>query len=344
MSVNVPGIGPVPVEWHPAKIPQDAAPGRVARPVIAWVHHRMVGNLEGTIRTFTAGDANRPVSTTFGIGHRAGKLTIAQFVDLRDTAYGNGNYDPSGIWDDMGYPLSAINARTVNTEHEDNGQLPVGDPRRGIVTEDILLTSIALDRLCMSGNVSAIKAAGIRASDAGGTRVITDLHAIKPSRRTILKHFDIAGRLKPYCWNRWAADTVGFPRDRFIAALTGAAPAPEVETMKGWTVPKVPCVADVAAGAWLFADSSMDANPLNVQISTARVMPYYGYLPGPIRVLQYVDEQGVASGRIVFAHDVDVKNARPVPAGDVAAATLAGRRTEWDRQASGAKVALAPKP
>jgi hypothetical protein len=348
VSVHVPGVGDVPVIWRPAVIGADAAYGRVAHPVIAWAHHRMVGTLPGTISTFTAGDRNRPVSTTFGIGFISGKLTIAQFVDLRDTAFGNGNYSSSGRWDDWGYPLSAINARTLNTEHEDGATAG-----RGIVKEAVKLASIALDILCMSGNVAAIRAAGIHATGDGGVRVIADLARIAPGPRTIIMHNDIAGSLKPYCWTRWLDDP-GFPRDRFVAALRAAkgqpvpAPTPEAATVDSFAVQKNPAVCTVAAGSYLYVNSGLKPDPKNVQISTARKMPYLGFLPGPVRIVDYVDANGVVTGRAYFVHDPDVSNIVSVPAADVTAATLAGRRSEWDRQAARPKAIaespLLPKP
>jgi hypothetical protein len=341
--IPVPGVGDVPVIWTPAVLGADASYGRNGKRVLAIVHHRIVGTLISCIGTFTAGNRNRPVSTTFGIGIFAGKTTIAQFVDLRDTAYGNGNYDPSGRWDDYGYPLTEINARTVSIEHEDGSTA-----NRGVVSEATKLASIELDRLLLSGNLTKIRAAGIRATGPGGEQAVRDLGAIVVGPRTILKHWDIAGRLKPYCWNVWLDDP-GFPLQRYLAALS-ATPAPPEEEMRGWVAPKVPTVAAVKQGANLYEYSDFRPGPGNVEnISPGpREMPYYGFLPGPIRIVEYVDGNGVHSGRALFARDGDVSGYRiattPADPATVATATLTGRRSEWDRQRGGATVALLPKP
>ena len=68
-------------------------------PLIALVHHRMVGTLRSTDSAFTSADG-REASTNFGVGYgcgRAGHPTSAhvhQYVRLGDQAWGNGNWDP----------------------------------------------------------------------------------------------------------------------------------------------------------------------------------------------------------------------------------------------------------
>lgn len=347
MSIAVPGYGDVPVIWRPAKLGEDASYGRGGKTILAIVHHRMVGTLPGTIRTFQS-TANRPVSTQFGIGFISGKLTIAQFVDLRDTAFGNGNYDPSGRWDDWGYPTTAINARTVSIEHEDGATTG-----RGIVKEPVIAASIELDRLLLSGNLSKIRAAGIRATGTGGAKAVSDLGKIKPGPRTIIMHHDIAGRLKPYCWTRWLDDP-GFPAKRYIAALAGPQ-LPDTSSVgddvKSYTVPKAPTNVVVKDLTWLYVDSAMQPSTSNVQITNSpngRELPLHGTLPGPIHCVEYVDSKGVHSGKAYFVRAADVTGVKlvtlPTSPEQIASATLAGRRAEWDRQSTSAKVALAPKP
>lgn len=86
-------------------------------PLIALVHHRMVGTLRSTDSAFTSTDG-REASTYFGVGYgcgRAGHPTTAhvhQYVRLGDQAWGNGNWDPSGAWDDR-YPTRLLNSRTL---------------------------------------------------------------------------------------------------------------------------------------------------------------------------------------------------------------------------------------
>ena len=70
----------------------------------------MVGTLRSTDAAFTSTDG-REASTNFGVGYgcgRAGHPTTAhvhQYVRLGDQAWGNGNWDPSGAWDDR-YPTT----------------------------------------------------------------------------------------------------------------------------------------------------------------------------------------------------------------------------------------------
>jgi hypothetical protein len=339
MSIPVPGVGDVPVIWRAAVLGADASFGRGGKHVIAIVHHRMVGTLAGTIPTFTAGNRNRPVSTHFGIGYLSGKLTICQFVDLRDTAFGNGNFDPSGRWDDFGYSTVGINAQTISIEHEDGATAG-----RGVVKDPIIRASIELDRLLLSGNLTRIRAAGIRCSSS---TVATDLGRIKPSTRTMLRHWDIAGRLKPFCWLRWLDDP-GMPQSRYISELTGApapAPVPGGSDVDSFAVPKAPTLAVVRTGAWLYVSSALTPNAGNVQISPGRKLPYFGIAPGGSRIVEYVGSTGVHSGKAYFVKSEDVTAYEAVPSGgatqaQIDAAALAGRRAEWDRQTVRPKAAI----
>lgn len=231
-------VNGIPVVWYPASNP-DFGVGRGGKQPIAIVHHRIVGSLGSADLTFAAGDHDpatvgstaRSVASHFGIGHRGGVLEIHQYVDLSDTAYCNGDWDATGNWDDWygvghvtidGSSMTDINARTVSIEHEDQGGS--SDPtKKGIVTEDIIKASIALDHLMLSGNPAAIRAAGIRMKS---DTTAAALKKIVPGPRTLIDHHDVAGKLKPYCWRPWSADAVGFPRSRYIKELTAVVVAP----------------------------------------------------------------------------------------------------------------------
>lgn len=259
MSINVPGIGLVSVVWHPASdedFKSQAEGGRSGHQPIAIVHHRIVGTLGSADTTFAHGDADpatvgsagRSVSATFAVGHKGGVLQAIQYVDVSDTAYCNGDcsqdaYAIASRWDGW-YGHSAHNERTVSIEHEDNAGLPAGDPKRGVVPEDVIKLSIALDRLLLSGDLAAIRAAGIRIRDQA---TATALGKIVPGTKTLIDHNDIAGKGKPSCWRPWAADTVGFPRARYIAELT-AVPAPDCSAaVKAATDPLVARIATLEA-------------------------------------------------------------------------------------------------
>ena len=115
-------------------------------PLIALVHHRMVGTLRSTDAAFTSTDG-REASTHFGVGYgcgRTGHPTTAhvhQYVRLGDQAWGNGNWDPSGAWDDR-YPTTLVNSGTVSIEHHDNGGRTAGSGK-GVVPEAVIA---AVDR------------------------------------------------------------------------------------------------------------------------------------------------------------------------------------------------------
>lgn len=242
MSLHVEGVGDVLIRWMPASDEdfRDKSEGaRGGYQPIAIVHHRgVVDSLAGLDRTFAASDADpatvgspgRPVSSNFGIGDIAPNvIAISQYVDLSDTAYCNGDCQagpnaypgqPSN-WDTW-YGHYGHNERTVSIEHDDNGGSSDAAVK-GIVTEAILKTSIALDRLLLSGDIAAIRAAGIRIRDQATADA---LKAIKPSTKTLIDHHDIAGKLKPSCWKPWSADHVGFPRTRYVTEVAAPAPTP----------------------------------------------------------------------------------------------------------------------
>ena len=117
-------------------------------PLIALVHHRMVGTLRSTDAAFTSTDG-RKASTHFGVGSgcgRAGHPTSAhvhQYVRLGDQAWGNGNWDPSGAWDDR-HPTTLVNSRTVSIEHHDNGGRTAGSGK-GVVPEAVIAASSAIE-------------------------------------------------------------------------------------------------------------------------------------------------------------------------------------------------------
>ncbi len=211
----------VPITWQGAD-PRNRHRGREGQPVIAIVHHRMVGFLSGTDRHFAGFDPAHPVSTHFGIGTRTpgGPVQISQYVDLSDTAFGNGNYDPSGRW--ALYHDVNPNLETVSIEHQDGAKAG-----RGVVTDAIIEASIWLDRLLLSGDLDAIRAAGIRVSDPA---TADQLGRILPGPDTIIDHHTIAGRLKPFCWRRWLDDP-GFPQERYLAALGSEAMTPRTHDL-----------------------------------------------------------------------------------------------------------------
>lgn len=245
MSINVPGIGAVPVVWMPASGP-DFGTGRGGKQPIAIVHHRIVGHLNSADITFadndsdpsTVGSPNRYVSAHFGVGHDTdGKLYVHQYVNLSDTAYCNGDFRSGSNWENWGYPtgfmtvdgasMRPCNPMTVSIEHDDNGGLASGDPRKGVVDEDTIKLSIALDRLMLSGDIAAIRSAGIRIREEA---TAVALGKIPVDAKHLIDHRDIAAGGKPYCWRPWASDTKGFPRARYISELSTPLPAEPVDT------------------------------------------------------------------------------------------------------------------
>jgi hypothetical protein len=180
--------------------------GRNGYQPIALVNHRMVGYLPGTDATFLNPD--RDVSAHFGIGYRTagGPVRLSQYVDLSDSAWANGNYDPSGGW-----PLvkktstgTVINPNyyTISIEHEDGG------PNDGVVTQAVKDASCWLQTILLTGDVDLMRYVGIQIRDSATAAA---LKTIIPAKETIIDHNRISGSLKPYCWRPYKLDTGGFP-------------------------------------------------------------------------------------------------------------------------------------
>jgi hypothetical protein len=302
-----------PILWVPASS-EDFRSGRSSVKPIAIVHHRMVGSLSGTDSTFQSTE-NRAVSTHFGIGYENGRLEIHQYVDLSDTAFGNGNYDSSGSWDNWGYPTTLINARTVSIEHQDNAQLPSSDARRGIVPEDVIKASIWLDRLLLTGDVAKIRGAGIRCRASG---TATALGAIVPGPRTLITHHDIAGSLKPYCWLPWANDKVGFPRSRYVSELTSPTVKMEVvDVADSFITPEVRTLAKVKSKTWLYDNGALQPSAGNVQLDPGRELVYIGQLTASpdVRIVAYEPAAGDAdsTSKAMFVPAAGVESYRNAP-------------------------------
>jgi hypothetical protein len=148
---------------------------------------------------------------------------------LGDQAWGNGNWDASGLWNDR-YPTANLNSRTISIEHHDNGGAKAGSGKKGVVPESVIQASIWLDKLLTAGIIRDMKESGIRFRDGQEYNIARELKAIPIDKNHIIDHNYIAGRLKPYCWRPWADDKYGFPQDRFISGIKSDVSAPVTTT------------------------------------------------------------------------------------------------------------------
>lgn len=320
-------------------------------PLRALVHHRMVGTLASTDTTFTTG--SRIASTTFGAGYGCGRsghpegAHIHQYVRLGDQAWGNGNWDPTGQWNDR-YPVANLNSQTVSIEHHDNGGAPLGKGR-GVVIEPVLAVSIDLDRLLLRGDLGELTAAGIRFRSGTETAICRELRALAPGPHTIIDHHYIAGRLKPFCWRPWADDRVGFPQARYLAALTGV-PLPDTSTeeaaVRSFLTTETPRIAVLREGAWLYDEYHETGDHFrpsdgNIQLTPNRPLPYVATY-GEARLVAYEPsaEDTGGTSRVYFVPTGDVLRLDPRPGEADAAAILAARRAEYDRVKAAAKATV----
>jgi len=305
-----------PIVWVPSP---KYTPGHPA-PLIALVHHRMVGTLVGTDAAFTSPvGVGRAASTNFGIGwctkHGPRRICIHQYVRLGDQAWGNGNWDASGSWDNRN-PTTLINSRTISIEHEDGGNLPAGEGR-GVVPEAVIEASIWLDRELLAGRVD-----GIRFRDE--PTMVRELRAIPVDAHHIIDHYYISGRLKPFCWRPWSDDRTGFPQARYLAALGAPPDTSTGDTVKGFLVPEDRTLAKIKDKSWLYVTSELAERSAaglpapdtgNIQLSPARELVLIGILSPTVRIVAYERPTGDVdtTSRAMFAKTTDVESTRKAP-------------------------------
>jgi hypothetical protein len=336
-------VAEIPIHWVPATFFTRGHPA----PLIAIVHHRMVGTLAGTDRTF--GTGAREASTHFGVGlcsKHGGQRSVCihQYVLLGDQAWGNGNNRSrdgrlvQSTWNDR-YPTRLVNSRTISIEHHDNGGR--GSPKRGIVPDGVVEASIRLDAMLLTGDGSALEAAGIRFRDGQRAAICRELRGISPGRHSIVDHHYIAGKLKPFCWQRWRKDEVGFPQARYLEALRagrvsqrvgeppddrgGGDPDPadgshgsrptsegsEEEVMRSFQLPPVATLARIRRHAWLYDNSALEPSRRNINIDPGREMPLIGIAGNSARIVSYVDASGMVVGKAYWVEAGDVESTRP---------------------------------
>lgn len=189
--------------------------GRAGQKVLGWVMHHIVGTLP-VADTIFLDPKQKLASSHFGIGYVDGRLEIHQYVDVSDTAWCNGDASEPSWSVTKARPGVNPNLYTISTEHEDGGSA-----NRGRVSAAVWAASIALVKLCTSGDPAAIRAAGIRVRDDA---TVKQLAAIPKNATGFVDHHQIAGPKKPYCWRPWLDDpgfVNGSPsrRDQLLAAL-----------------------------------------------------------------------------------------------------------------------------
>lgn len=219
----------IPVNWLPSPYKNLRDARYDIRGVVS---HRIVGTLPSARAAFgVAPGTSRNASTHFGIGYVNGTLTLDQFVDLSDMAWGNGDVrEPTWAFYQPGVNP---NLTTVSIEHEDGGSA-----NRGRVSDAVWAVSMQLQKLITSGDPKAIRAAGIRVRY---DHHVAQLARIPKDGRGFIDHHQISGPNKPYCFRRWLDDpgfVEGSPsrRDRLLAYLNAEDSVADIDTFKLETI------------------------------------------------------------------------------------------------------------
>jgi hypothetical protein len=323
----------IPVTWLPSPYKNLR---RDEYPIRGVVSHRIVGTLPSARAAFgVAPGTSRTASSHFGIGYVNGVLTLDQYVDLSDMAWTNGDVrEPTWA---LYQPGVNPNLTTVTIEHEDGGYTG-----RGVVTEPVWQLSMNLQKLITSGDVTAIRAAGIRVREL---RHVAQLAAVSRDTRGFIDHHQIAGPNKPYCFRRWLDDpgfVEGSPsrRDRLLAYLNAEE---DVEYLKG-ADPIVNRRAIIGDGATVrsvpaFDRTDYDAHKL-FSIAGGSNAPILAWVPGTNITLsdgtvydartRWAAIQSKTYG-VAFVHERDVVRLEPVESAGFSQTDLEAAKTSAHR-------------
>lgn len=245
-----------PITWQPS--PNFNLRDR-RYPLQGDVSHRIVGTGPSAVGLFLRSGT---ASSHFVIGHtqsgalcpRCGPITgargtlfVTQMVDLAHMAWTNGDVR-GATWPRLQAGVNP-NLTTITTEHED-----MGAAGRHIVTDHVWEASMQLKRLLRSGDIAAIRAAGIRVSTGafGADALVARMAALPIDGVTYIDHHQIAGANKPWCWRDFDGDR-GFPsRLPGLLAHLAARPIEEDDISKyleGAQLLPIGTVARLRAGA-----------------------------------------------------------------------------------------------
>lgn len=298
-----------PVVWKPT----TKFMRRDGQPVLAFVRHRIVGSLTAADGVFVSTNP-KPVSTHLAIGHVNGVLKIHQYVDLSDAAWGNGTIDRPTAKVVLARPGVNPNSYSVSIEHEDGGSAGMG-----VVQPDTWAVSIQLGLLLASGNLSAIRAAGIHIRDSA---TATQLFNVPKTLDGYLDHHQITYG-KVYCWRRWLNDpgfVEGSPsrRDQLLTALTtGVMP----DTSTGDDMPTfiafTPGTIVVGTGSWVHTKPDvLEASRWTQYQADVTIPSFAGYVRG--EMVEAVDQWAAFwvqdSGKWAYTHKSNVLSVKPLTA------------------------------
>ena len=180
----------------------------------------------------------------------------------------------------------------------------------------MIQASLWLDRLLLRGVIGELMAAGIRFRAGTEAAIGAELRAIPVDAHHIIDHHYIAGRLKPSCWRPWSDDRTGFPQARYLAALSGAPDTNTGDAVKSFIVPEVRTLAKVKDLVWLYVDSSLAADPANIQLSPPRELVLIGWFSAAVLIVAYEPAASDAdtTSRAMFVRSAEIGSTRPAPA------------------------------
>ena len=288
-------------------------------PIRAEVKHRIVGTLGGARQAFgVAPGTSRNASTHFGIGYIGGRLTIDQYVDLSDMAWGNGDVR-SPTWSRL-IPGVNPNLYTVSTEHEDGGSA-----NRGRVSDEVWQASMELSALLRCGDTAKIRAAGIRVRSES---TVAQLAAMPIDTGSYIDHHQIAGPNKPYCFRRWLDDpgfVEGSPsrRDRLLAHLSET-PVADIDTFILETI-RIDAAANIRSAPSDGASLLFQTGSASTAVSVGTKNGYHAYWIADRKAWGYTSTRANVLERKPYQNTVEI--IKEVPTGITQAQLDAAKAT-----------------
>jgi hypothetical protein len=142
-------------------------------------------------------------------------------------------------------------------------------------------------------------------------------------------------------WDVWQYRGSPLDLDRFDGTAADLLALGSQETTMTYPVPKVPSIGDVAKGAVLYStDALVSTDPDRIIVDPGRSLPYFGAPSATVRIVEYVNEAGVHSGKAYFMRSSQLTSIRAIPVPVAPPDTTPFTQADIDAAVAAASVTL----